>query len=272
VDTETDADGGSFSVTVDTTGWPEATYDITVTNQEDGKSPSTYSNALSLTVNPPAAIGVRSIGTVSYVEGLNSTLTPTYPGTIQAGDTLALFLFGRDATNTTWTPDQGSWSSLGRNATASNGVLEIRYAAASGSESGTLTITSDAPNEGTQFAIIVAFTNVHSSPSDATPVYQNITVNPIVHPGVTTASAGSAVILFTGKYQGVLDGTADYDSWTGLGGSLTELFDYSTNLGNNAAFGAAWGTATSSGATGNLEVTQQNTSVGQSGAFALKKA
>lgn len=55
VDTEVDADDGSFSVAVDTTGWPPGSYEISVSAQNSGESESAKSNALPLTVQAAAS-------------------------------------------------------------------------------------------------------------------------------------------------------------------------------------------------------------------------
>lgn len=53
VDTETDSNDGSFSVTVDTTGWSAGNYEITVTREDttNGYTESLHSNAKALTVS-----------------------------------------------------------------------------------------------------------------------------------------------------------------------------------------------------------------------------
>jgi hypothetical protein len=79
VDTEVDADDGSFAVTVDTTGWTMGTYNITCTAQKAGESESAASNALSLqvivTTASPTSVSVPSTGTA----GSNFTVTATAP-------------------------------------------------------------------------------------------------------------------------------------------------------------------------------------------------
>jgi hypothetical protein len=78
VDTESTADG-SFSVSVDTTGWTAGNYDITSTVESSGKSESLKSNALALTVQAAGSAPTIGLGTTTADLANNLTRTTGLP-------------------------------------------------------------------------------------------------------------------------------------------------------------------------------------------------
>jgi alkaline phosphatase D len=167
-----------------------------------------------------------------------------YPASIAAGDLLLLHIVSSAATSST--PPSG-WTEVYRETTVSNPKGGVYIKTASGSESGSLTVTM---SSSTGRAAISRFTGVDATPQDvaATSVLLDATSDTTVDlPSLTTANANSMLVYMAG---------ANSTSVSMTSGTGTERYDWGPLGGTNNRAGAMYTeTKATAGSTGTRTIT-----------------
>lgn len=149
VDTEVDADDLPGSASVSTTGWTAGSYQITVTAQKDGETESAKSNAISITVNNPAA-SLDIVSVSSWVhKGWDTTRDVTLPALVLTGTQRGYLVIAMEDGGSGY---DGTWSfaslgftptKLGTDGTTAGGAKTAIYYGnpGAGTYNGTATMT-----------------------------------------------------------------------------------------------------------------------------------
>jgi flagellin-like protein len=171
----------------------------------------------------PTQVTFVSAGTGS---GTTGNPTPTYPGSLQANDLILLQVTVRDTTNTPTTP-AGFTLLYGPDSTGT-GRQWIYYSFATGSESGSITVTIGGSN--CKMARMYAFRNVALSSFIEGGNFGSASSRYITAQSVTTTGANRLAVSFV-----FVNNDNTVGSFTGeSGGDWTEATaEFTTSAGNN---------------------------------------
>ena len=199
-----------------------------------------------------AAIALR--GSATTATTTSTTLTINKPAGVMAGDIMIVNI--AKLGNKTNDPSLTGWTLISSadlgGTTARQGALLYKVATASEGASYTFALGTNTTNAA---GGVVAFSGVNSSsPFDVTNgTITVVNANSISVTGLTTATAGAAVVMF-----GMADDGPTWTNWrTTSPGTLTEL--YEAQQSSNVSVGAAWALKPATGATGNGTVTLSTT-------------
>lgn len=206
-----------------------------------------------------AQIALR--GSATTASSTNTNLTINKPTGVTTGDIMLVNIV--KANNSGTNPSLSGWTLL------SGGVINgasirgaVLYKVATGSEPSSYTFALGT-GVNSAAANLVAFSGVNTStPFDVTPPSISLSTangGTISATGSTTVTPGAAIVLFG---QGSDNNT--WSNWTTtVPGSLTEISELSYNNPNTGSddltAGVAWGTKTSTGATGTGNATMSAT-------------
>lgn len=170
------------------------------------------------------AIAFGSAGTLLNVSTAATTFNVAYPSGIAAGDLLILHVVTNGGTLSA-TPPTG-WTEVYRETTTTNPKGGVYIKVASGSESGTVAVTTGST---TGVAGIVRYTGVNTTtPQDvaASTVSVNTTGDlTATLPSITTVTNGSMLVMIAAA-------NSTSKQWTGPGGA-TKRFDFTATLGTS---------------------------------------
>lgn len=218
--------------------------------QVTGSPQSSTTTGTTLTITRPSGLAVGDVMIANIVQADND-----------AGTSLS------DATRSGWTVIPGAQFGVnGNDKWWGNLLYRVADAADVAAASFAFTLDADANGDGTVGAI-VAFRNVNTAggvshtgagvgPFDVAAGTMQSTGNAsnavVTAPGITTVTNGAAVVMF-----GMVGDNDSFDpDWAATSpASLTELYDANLNSTIDEAVGAAWGTKSIAGATGNGTVT-----------------
>jgi uncharacterized repeat protein (TIGR02543 family) len=236
-------DSGSLSITATAgsghafSSWSSDTGSITFANPGSSSTTATINGPGTITASFVSAVTFVSAGTGS---GTTGNPTPAYPSSLQANDLILLQVTVRDTSNAPTTPS-GFTLLYGPDSTGT-GRQWIYYRFATGSESGTITVTISGSN--CKIARMYAFRNVALSSFTEGGGFGSGSSNTISAQSVATTGTGRLAVSFV-----FVNNDNDVGSFTGeTGGDWTEtVSEFQTTAGSDGCVQLQTATMTGAG-------------------------